>query len=107
MSAPVSLWSIGPSVYLPSLLFGIGQGAITPVVALSARELGASVSAASLVVAVIGLGRIAGDLPAGVLAVRVGERKAMLLATVLAIVGCIAATSGWGRSSAPSSTPQR
>lgn len=94
----VSLWSIGPSVYLPSLLFGIGQGAIAPVVALSARELGASVAMASLVVAVMGVGRIAGDLPAGMLAVRIGEHRAMLLATLVAftaLVLCVAATTVW------------
>ena len=98
MSAEVTLRSIGPSVYLPSLLFGIGQGAIAPVIALSARELGASVATAGMVVAVIGLGRIAGDLPAGTLAVRVGERRAMLLATGLALVAlalCIVATTVW------------
>lgn len=89
-------WSIGPSVYLPSLLFGIGQGAIVPVIPLAARDLGASVATAGLVVAFVGLGRIVGDLPAGMLAMRLGERRAMLaaLAVVVATLGvCIAATS--------------
>ncbi|NED97546.1 MFS transporter [Phytoactinopolyspora alkaliphila] len=98
MSAQVSLWSIGPSVYLPSLLFGIGQGAIAPVVVLSARELGASVATASLVVAMLGVGQIIGDLPAGMLAVRIGEQRAMLVAaaaTVGALVLCIMANSVW------------
>ncbi|WP_129668256.1 MFS transporter [Phytoactinopolyspora endophytica] len=98
MSQQISLWSIGPSVYLPSLLFGIGQGAIAPVIALSARDLGASVPTASLVVAMLGIGQIAGDLPAGMLAVRVGERRAMLLATAVsagALVMCIVATTVW------------
>ena len=68
MSAqPVSLWTIGPSVYLPALLYGIGQGAIAPVVALSARDLGASFAVASLVVAAAGVGQVIGDIPAGAL----------------------------------------
>jgi MFS family permease len=85
-------------VYLPSLLFGIGQGAVAPIVALSARELGASVATASLVVAMIGVGQIIGDLPAGMLAVRVGEQRAMLMAaaaSVGALMLCIVATSVW------------
>lgn len=92
----VGLASVGPSVYLPSLLFGIGQGAIAPIIALTALELGASVATAGLVVAVAGLGRIVGDLPAGRLAIRVGERNAMMVAlavTVAALVGCILAAS--------------
>ncbi|WP_246486722.1 hypothetical protein [Kribbella qitaiheensis] len=51
MAAPVRLLRIAPSVYLPALLYGIGQGAIAPVVALSGRDLGASVASAGLVVA--------------------------------------------------------
>ncbi len=94
MTEEVSLWSIGPAIYLPNLLYGIGQGAIAPVVALSARDLGASVAGASLVVAAAGIGRMIGDLPAGALTARVGERRAMLLASGLvstALVVCLTA----------------
>ena len=95
MSLPkVDLWSFGPSVYLPSVLFAIGQGAIIPVIPLSARELGGSVATAGLVVAFVGVGRIIGDLPAGLLAIRMGERHAMLVAlavTVAALGACITA----------------
>ncbi|SDU35298.1 MFS transporter [Jiangella alkaliphila] len=94
--AEVGIWSIGPSVYLPSLLFGIGQGAIAPVIPLSARELGGSVATAGLVVALLGVGKIVGDLPAGVLAVRLGERRAMLLAlgvVLAALAACLLAPS--------------
>jgi MFS family permease len=98
MSEP-SLWSIAPSVYLPNLLYGIGQGAIAPVIALSATGLGASVAAASLVVAAVGLGQVAGDLPAGALVARIGERRAMLLASALvcaALVACLTVPTVWG-----------
>ncbi|TDD70265.1 MFS transporter [Jiangella aurantiaca] len=92
----VGIWSIGPSVYLPSLLFGIGQGAIAPVIPLSARDLGGSVATAGLVVALLGVGKIVGDLPAGTLAVRLGERRAMLLAlgvVLAALTACLLAPS--------------
>lgn len=96
---PVSLWSIAPSVYLPNLLYGIGQGAIAPVIALSATGLGASVATASLVVAAVGIGQVAGDIPAGALVARIGERRAMLLASVLvcaALVACLTVPTVWG-----------
>lgn len=87
---------IAPSVYGPTLLFGLGQGAVLPVVALSARELGASVATAALVVAMKGAGQLVGDLPAGALTARVGERRSMFGAcglTVLALLGCVLAPS--------------
>ncbi len=86
---PFSLRRIAPAVYGPALLFGLGQGAVLPVVALSARELGASVAMAAFVVALKGIGQLVGDLPAGALTARVGERRAMLAACVLTVVGLL------------------
>jgi MFS family permease len=99
MADPVSLWKSAPSVYLPALLYGIGQGAIAPVVALSARDLGASIAVASLVVAAAGVGQVIGDIPAGALTTRIGERRAMLAATGLvsvALVACLVVPNVWG-----------
>ena len=98
MSTQVTLRSLGARVYLPSLLYGVGQGAIAPIVALSARDLGASIGAASLVVAAAGVGQLVGDLPAGVLAGRIGERRAMLAASALvvgALGACMLASTEW------------
>jgi MFS family permease len=83
-------------VYGPTLLYSIGSGAVLPVIALSARELGASIGVAGLVVALTGVGLILGDLPAGALADRLGERRAMmvsLVATAVALAGCVVAPS--------------
>jgi MFS family permease len=94
MTRPVSLWRIAPAVFLPTLLFETGQGAITPILALNAREVGGSVGAAGLVLASLGLGQILGDVPAGALAARLGERKALLLASGVAVAtltGCLVA----------------
>ncbi len=87
MTEPPSLRSLGVAVYLPSLLFGIGQGAVVPLAALSATARGASVGVAAIAVAAMGVGKLLGDVPAGALAQRVGERRAMLLATVVAVGG--------------------
>ncbi|MDX2971688.1 MFS transporter [Kribbella solani] len=99
MSQARSLWKIAPAVYLPALLYGIGQGAIAPVVALSATQRGASVAVAGLVVAAAGLGQVIGDIPAGALTNRIGERSAMLYATVfvsLALAACLVVPNVWG-----------
>ena len=71
-------------IYLPALIFEIGIGAILPVVALSARGLGSSLAVAGIMVALLGVGQILGDVPAGALATRLGDRHAMLVAAGLA-----------------------
>lgn len=78
-------------VYGPTLLVSIGAGAILPLVALSARDLGASVGVAALVVAMLGIGQLVGDLPAGALAARIGERRALILACLIDVCALIGA----------------
>jgi len=73
--------------FLPAAVFGIGQGAAAPVVALSARELGGSVAAAGVIVALLGLGQVLGDLPAGRIVARLGERNAVLLGSAVGLIG--------------------
>jgi len=74
---------IAVPAYGPTILVSIGSGAILPLVALSARDLGASVGVAAFVVALIGIGQLVGDLPAGALAARIGERRALIAACLL------------------------
>ena len=79
-------------VYLPTFVFACGQGAVIPIVALTALDLGASVAVAGAAVAVKGIGTMVFDVPAGNFVARFGERKAMLMATVLlvgALIGCV------------------
>ena len=93
---PVRLRRIAVSVYGPTILVAVGQGAILPLVALSARALGASVGTAALIVALIGLGQLIADLPAGALAARIGERRALIAACAvdaLALLGAFLAQS--------------
>ncbi len=79
---PFSLRSIAVPAFGPSLLFGIGEGAILPVVALSVRNLGGSAALAALVVTLIGIGSLVSNLPASVLTTRYGERWAIVGASV-------------------------
>lgn len=82
--------------FLPTILFEIGNGAVIPVVALSALHLGASAGQAAFMLALLGIGRLLGDLPASWLAHRVGDHRAMLAASALALVAfaaCLVARS--------------
>ncbi|CAM3138381.1 MFS transporter [Stackebrandtia soli] len=93
-----SLRSVTPTIFVPAILFGIGQGAIAPIVALSALDMGASIGVASLVVALVGIGQLIGDLPAGALANRFGERPAMIASGILmcvALLVCVLAETVW------------
>ncbi|MEI2730832.1 MAG: MFS transporter [Dermatophilaceae bacterium] len=94
-----SVRAIAVPAYGPTILASMGTGAVTAVYALSAVDLGASVGVAAFVVALLGIGQLVGDLPAGALAARVGERRALLLACgaeALGMLGCALAPGvGW------------
>lgn len=80
---------------VPSLLQGLGQGAATPVVVLLALEHGAGTAGAAVVAAVAGFGMLLGDVPSGWIISRFGERRAVLLATLVGVPGAaLSATVG-------------
>jgi len=80
------------SVYLPTLLFSIGEGAVLPIIPLFARGRGASVAVAALVVAMRGLGTLLLDLPSGVVVSRFGDKGAMVAGTALVAMVAIGAS---------------
>lgn len=82
-------------VYAPAVVFGIGQGAALPVVALAATELGASTTVAALVAASTGAGLLVGDLPAGRIVSRFGERRAILGGSLAGALGVLLALLAW------------
>ena len=65
--------------YGPSIISAIGHGALMPVLALRARELGGDVSTAAAVVALLSVGMLLASLPAGALVARVGDRTALVV----------------------------
>ncbi|KGN42051.1 MFS transporter [Knoellia aerolata] len=89
MPAPdeFSLRGIALPAFGPTATWSIGVGATIPVVALSARGLGASVAVAAAFVLIEGLSAFASSLPAGSLVARVGERRALVGAAVLDALG--------------------
>jgi len=84
-----TLRAIALSAYGPTLLASTGTGAIAPIIAVSGREMGASVGVAALLVAALGLGTLLGDLPSGALAARIGERPALLVAALVEAGGML------------------
>ncbi|EPO6706498.1 MFS transporter [Pseudomonas aeruginosa] len=71
----------------PSLLFGLGEGAILPIIPLMARDLGASVPMAALVVALISIGSLLNNIPASLITMRWGERWAIVAAGIWSGLG--------------------
>lgn len=83
--------TIALTAYGPTALVSVGTGAIVPLIALSARDLGASLGTAALVVALAGVGQLVGDLPAGALAARIGEKYALMAACAVDAVALLGA----------------
>ena len=97
-SGDFSLFSIAVPAFGPSFLFGIGEGAMLPIIPLSARDLGSSLAAAALIVALIGIGSLLSNIPASLMTARFGERASMMGAaglSVLALMLCIFAANIW------------
>ena len=65
------------SAYGPTLLASLGYGAVVPMLALQAIAIGANPGLAAFVAALVGIGQVAGDVPAGILTNRFGERKTL------------------------------
>lgn len=89
---PFTLSSLTVSVYLPTFLFSIGEGAVLPIIPLFARGRGASVAAAALVVAMRALGTLLCDLPSGVVVSRSGDKGAMITGSALVAVVAVGAS---------------
>jgi len=95
---PFSLRSVALAAFLPTLLFSVGEGAIIPLIPLVANDLGATLAVAGFIAAMIMLGELVGDIPSGAIVSRIGERNAMLwasLLTIVAVVVCLVAPNPW------------
>ncbi|HET9733088.1 MAG TPA: MFS transporter [Acidimicrobiales bacterium] len=85
-SGSLRLRALVPSLYAPAFLYSVGQGALVPVIALAARREGASVALAGAVVGLRGIGICIGDVPAGKLVSRLGQRVSTIVASVVMVV---------------------
>ncbi|GAA1315267.1 MFS transporter [Leucobacter albus] len=91
MAEPIArfLWRLAPMIYGPTLLFALGQGAIIPLIPTMATGLGADLATSGLVASALVVGQLGGNIPAGWLVARVGERLAMVISGVLALIGAV------------------
>ena len=80
----------GPMVYLPSLVFSLGEGAVLPLIPVIATQRGADIPTAALVASAVVVGTLFGNLPAGWLVGRIGERLTMAIAGAVALLGAAA-----------------
>lgn len=91
--AEFSLRRIALSAFGPSLLFGLGEGAILPVIPLTARAMGASVPMTALLVALIGVGSLLSNIPASLITMHRGERWTIVAGAIWCALAM--ALCGW------------
>jgi MFS family permease len=85
-------------VFTPSLLFGIAEGGLLPIIPASAQAMGASLPTAGIILGLVMIGTLVADIPAARLINILGERKAMMTAAAVASVGvftALLATTLW------------
>ncbi|WP_341947826.1 MFS transporter [Microbacterium sp. LWH11-1.2] len=76
-------------VYLPTILFALGEGAVIPLIPVIAVSMGADVAFAALVASALVIGQLCGNLPAGWAVGRIGERFTMVIAGVISILAAV------------------
>jgi MFS family permease len=91
------LGAIAIPAFAPATLFGLAQGAMAPVIVTSALQRGSSTAEAALVAALLGIASLLTNIPSGVLATRLGERRAMLVAAVISAAGLALCVPDLGR----------
>lgn len=82
--------SIVVVVFVPTIAFSMGVFALIPVIPALADRLGADLGGAALIASLLVVGQLLGDIPSGAVVARIGERRAMLVAAGLALVGAAA-----------------
>jgi MFS family permease len=70
-------------VYLPSLLFTAAEGALLPILPVSAVLYGVSLAEAAIVTTVLMLGTVIFEIPAARITAKIGERNAILISAVM------------------------
>jgi MFS family permease len=72
-------------------MFGIAEGGLLPIIPASAQALGASLPTAGIILGLVMIGTLFADIPAARLINVLGERKAMMMAALVASMGSLIA----------------
>ncbi|MEX1019699.1 MAG: MFS transporter, partial [Litorilinea sp.] len=83
-------------VYVPTMVLAFGTGMLVPILPLYARSFDISYALIGVVLASQGIGNLIGDIPAGVLLGRLGEKRAMLFGVLL--LGLATTAKGFAQS---------
>nr|WP_231708723.1 MFS transporter [Arthrobacter sp. zg-Y20] len=75
------------------MLYGLATGAILPVVAITARGLGATVALAALLITLTGVGSLLTNVPATVVTTRFGEKWALVAASAWCALAMVLAAA--------------
>lgn len=92
------LWQVLFVAFLPTFIYSIGQGAIVPIIPTVAASLGADVAFAGFIAGSLIIGQALGNIPAAAVVRKVGERRAMIIASLATVLGAsisFFATSTW------------
>ena len=96
-STDFRLRDVALTAYGPTIVSSTGHGAVMPVLALRARDLGADVSTAAAWSPLLGIGMLVASLPASALVARIGERRALVYAGLVdAVAMLLGAVAGLG-----------
>ncbi|GAB2558260.1 MFS transporter [Leucobacter ruminantium] len=86
-SARSVLLRFAPMIYGPTTFFALGEGAVIPLIPIMAAKLGADLALSGLVASTLVIGQLCGNIPAGYLVARLGERVTMVAAGIIAMLG--------------------
>lgn len=78
--------SLAAPIYLPSLLITGAEGALLPILPVTAVSYGFSLAEAGIVAAVLMIGTLIFEVPASYLTNRIGERNTMVLGAAMGVV---------------------
>ena len=67
----------------------LGYGAVIPLIPLTAVHIGASAALAAAIAALVGIGQIIGDVPAGWLVTKIGEKWSLVMAMLINAVALV------------------
>lgn len=77
------------TIFGPSLFFVVGEGALLPIIPATAQELGADLPTAGIITGLVMIGTLLADIPAASLINRIGERRAMIWASIAGSVAVV------------------
>jgi len=84
-----SLRRFAVMIYGPTTIFALGEGALLPLLPILAAERGADAGLAALIAGLLVIGQLCGNIPAGAVLPRLGERLTMAISGVVVLIGAV------------------